>query len=267
MTRIIPGLLLAGAWLLLLLKGNFLLFWAVVVLICFIGGREFIRMAFPSILYERDRVILSAIIALPAIISLFIGQSGYSTAIGLVVPFCALICFVMYHYTRFERPLVIISRGLLGIVFIGFFGSHLVMIWSLPEGAHWLVILSAVTAGSDSFAYWVGSSLGKRKLCPNISPNKTVEGALGGIAGGLLACLLFYFLLDVQASLLTILAIGCFLSVTGMFGDLLESIIKRGTNTKDSGTILRGHGGVLDRADSLLMSAPVLYCTLVCMGL
>jgi phosphatidate cytidylyltransferase len=162
---------------------------------------------------------------------------------------------------------MIISRGLLGIVFIGFFGSHLVMLWSLPDGAHWLIILTAVTAGSDTCAYWVGSRWGKRKLCPNISPNKTVEGAAGGIAGGMLIGLLFFLLLDVKVGFLTILAIGCFLSITGMFGDLLESIIKRGTNTKDSGTILRGHGGVLDRTDSLLMSAPVLYCMLVCMGL
>ena len=267
MTRIIPGLLLAGAWLLLLLKGTFLLFWAVVVLIGFIGGREFVRMVFPSILYEKDRIILSAIIALPVVSLLFIDRSGYAAAIGLIVPFSALICFVMYHYTRFERPLMIISRGLLGIVFIGFFGSHLVMIWNLPEGPHWLIILTAITAGSDSCAYWVGSSWGKRKLCPNISPNKTVEGAAGGIAGGLLAGLLFYFLLDIPANLYAIVAIGCLISITGMFGDLLESIIKRGTNTKDSGTILRGHGGVFDRTDSLLMSAPVLYCLLVGMGL
>ena len=267
MSRTGPGLLLAAAWLLLLLKGSFLLFWVVGVLIGLIGGREFVRMVFNNMLFETDRVILSVIICIPMLATLYASQNMFSVSFGVLLAFVALTCFTMYHYTRFENPLSILTRGVLGIVLIGVFGSHLVMIRSLPDGAHWLVILSAITAGSDSFAYWTGSRWGRRKLCPNISPNKTVEGAVGGIIGGMFAALVLSLFLEVQASTFIILILAFFLSIIGMLGDLLESVIKRGTDTKDSGKILGGHGGVLDRVDSLLMTAPFLYCTLICMGI
>ena len=267
MTRTIPGLLLAVVWLLLLLKGNFVLFWAVAVLIGLIGGREFVRMVFPEIRFEKDRFLLSVIIAIPVFTSLYAGHQLFSISFGVLLAFAALTCFTMFKYTRFEKPLMILSRGALGIIFVGMFGAHLVLIRNLPDGAHWLVILSAITAGSDSFAYWTGCRWGRHKLCPNISPNKTIEGAVGGIFGAMFAAVLLSLFLDVAVSPFTVLVFAFFLSIIGMFGDLLESIIKRGTSTKDSGTILAGHGGVLDRADSLLMTAPFLYCTLTCMGI
>ncbi|MEJ2056339.1 MAG: CDP-archaeol synthase, partial [Desulfofustis sp.] len=130
----------------------------------------------------------------------------------------------------------------------------------------WLIILTAVTAGSDTGAYLVGSKFGRRKLCPSISPNKTVEGALGGIAGGVIAAVVLFFLFSIEAALwfVTLLAFG--LALVGMLGDLIESVIKRGFRVKDSGSLLRGHGGVLDRIDSLLLAGPVLYYILIFSG-
>ena len=259
MTRVIPGLLLAAGWLILLLKGSYLLFWGVVVLISLIGGREFIRMTFPDRLFAIDRVILAVIISIPVFASVFTQKSFLSLVFGVFIAFGALIGFMLYNYDKLRDPLHILKGGVFGIIFVGFLAAHLVLIHTLENGNHWLIILTAITAGSDSGAFWVGSRWGSRKLCPNISPKKTVEGALGGIAAGMAAGLILYSFLDVTAGLLTVLIMTFFLSIIGMIGDLLESMIKRGTSTKDSGTILAGHGGVLDRVDSLLLTAPSLY--------
>lgn len=259
MTRTVPGILLAGGWLLLLLFGPFMLFWVVIILVGIIGGREFTKMAFPDISDDFHHTVLSFIITIPILTSAFADNSTFLLSPGLFLAFCAIIIFTMYHYGRFKNPYKLLTRGVMGIFFIGFLGSHLVMIRGLADGGSWLIILSAITAGSDTGAYWIGCRWGKRKLCPLISPNKTVEGAAGGIAGAVTAALIMYSVLDVQASVLMVFVLAVFLSMAGMVGDLLESIIKRGTDTKDSGTLLGGHGGVLDRVDSLLLAGPFLY--------
>jgi phosphatidate cytidylyltransferase len=263
MARTIPGLLLAAGWLLLLLFGPYLLFWGVIVLIGILGGREFTRMALSDCFRDFDHTVLSLIVTIPILTTAFASQPVFVISPGLFLAFCAMIVFTMYHYSRFENPYLLLNKGVMGIFFIGFLGSHLVMIRGLADGAGWLIILTAITAGSDTGAYWVGSRWGKRKLCPSISPNKTVEGAAGGIAGAVIAALFMFFLLDVQASVVMVLLLAVFLSMAGMVGDLLESIIKRGTGTKDSGTLLGGHGGILDRIDSLLLAAPFLYYILI----
>lgn len=118
---------------------------------------------------------------------------------------------------------------------------------------------------ADSTAYFVGSFMGKRKLCPNISPNKTVEGALGGIIGSVLgavlAGLIFQFIVyrNVQFNYLALLVIGVYCSVVSILGDLVFSVIKRDCGIKDYGSIMPGHGGLLDRFDSVIFCVPVVY--------
>lgn len=266
MNRLVPGILLAAGWLLLLIYGSFQLFWGVLLVIAFIAGREYCKMALPDLLYESDRVLLPLFIVLPVVCSVFSRLHGAAVATGLLLGFAALAHYVIYHYRRFEAPLFVMSRTVLGLVYVGFLAAHLVLIRGLGDGADWLIILTAVTAGSDTGAYVVGSKFGRRKLCPAISPHKTVEGALGGIAGGVIAAVVLFFLCSVEAALwfVAVLAIG--LAVIGMLGDLIESIIKRGFRVKDSGTLLGGHGGVLDRIDSLLLAGPVLYYILIFSG-
>ncbi len=266
MKRIVPGLLLAGGWLLLLLTGSFLLFWGAVVLIGMIGAHEYLRMAIPNDLSATDRVILSVLICFPVFAAVFVSAPLFAPSFGLFLGFCGLIGFIFYHFSRFDNPLRILYRTVLGLVFIGFLAAHLVWLHALPDGAHWLAILTAITAGSDTAAFLVGSRWGRRKLCPQISPKKTVEGAVGGVGGAVLAALLLavFFPVDYGWPIIVVLAIG--LSFVGMAGDLLESSIKRGTGAKDSGRLLAGHGGVLDRVDSLFLSAPALYYLLIFSG-
>ena len=266
MNRILPGILLALGWLLLLAMGSFQLFWGIMVVIGFLASREYCRMAFTDYLYESDRVLLPLILILPILGALFCRQSEVVVAAGLLLGFIALAFYVFVHYQRFEAPLMILSRGTLGLVCVGFLGAHLILIRGIADGASWLIILTAVTAGSDTGAYVCGSRWGKRKLCPHISPNKTVEGGIGGIVGGVIAGLLFSLFFPVSVPFWFIALLAVILSVTGMVGDLVESVIKRGYGVKDSGTLLRGHGGVLDRVDSLLLAAPVLYYLLIYSG-
>ncbi len=135
--------------------------------------------------------------------------------------------------------------------------------WRLIEGAAWILVATAITAGSDSGAYFSGRYFGRHKLCPAVSPKKTIEGAVGGIGSAAVAALVFgCWLLD-RPQLFLLLAIAVFLSLLGVIGDLTESVIKRGAGVKDSGSCLGGHGGILDRIDSLLFAIPALYYILL----
>ena len=127
------------------------------------------------------------------------------------------------------------------------------------QGAQWIFLLWCVIFAGDTGAYYVGKNFGQRKLCPSVSPGKTVEGALGGIAAhivvGSLAKLILLPELGWAMSLLFFVCAG----IAGQTGDLFESILKRSAGIKDSSNILPGHGGILDRIDALIMAGPVAY--------
>jgi phosphatidate cytidylyltransferase len=119
-----------------------------------------------------------------------------------------------------------------------------------------LVFLTAF--GTDIFAYFAGSFLGRHKLCPSISPKKTVEGAIGGVVGSVLLCGVFgYFAL--RGFFIHCVVIGALGGVLSQVGDLVASVIKRGAGVKDYGRLIPGHGGLLDRIDSVLFTAPLVF--------
>ena len=214
-------------------------------------------MVLPFDTGKGDMLLLAASIALPVLLAGLWHESGLGG--GLFFSFFLSLCFVLIHYSQLQDCLSVLCRLVFGAVYIGFLLAHLVLIWQLPEGNQWLVILTAITAGSDSGAYYCGKTFGKHKLCPAVSPNKTVEGALGGLVCGIFAAVVFAAILLDSVNWGVLVVVAILLTGVGILGDLCESIIKRGTNTKDSGTILLGHGGILDRVDSLLLAAPVLY--------
>jgi phosphatidate cytidylyltransferase len=112
---------------------------------------------------------------------------------------------------------------------------------------------------TDSGAYFVGRAMGKNKLWPEISPNKTIEGAIGGVVFAVLFSWIYHYFTGVLDNYLIVTVMTIFLSVFGQIGDLVESALKRHYQVKDSGTILPGHGGILDRFDSLLFVLPILH--------
>lgn len=132
------------------------------------------------------------------------------------------------------------------------FGKYLILI---PMIAAWC---------SDVFAYLVGRTFGKHKLAPTISPNKTIEGSIGGILGGVVGMLIFaYFTKQfIDMSIIITIAIGALGSIVGQMGDLCFSMIKRQTGIKDYSKLIPGHGGILDRFDSIMFTAPITYILL-----
>ena len=153
----------------------------------------------------------------------------------------------------------IIQKQVLGVVYIPLSLSFLVTIRHDPDGMVWIFFLLAIIFAGDISAYYVGSYLGRRKLSPAISPGKTVEGAIGGIAGNLLAGIIgkYFFLpsLPWGPAIIFFIVAG----IAGQVGDLFESEMKRSSKIKDSGGLLPGHGGFLDRVDALLFASPVAY--------
>lgn len=152
-----------------------------------------------------------------------------------------------------------ISVALIGLVYICIFVSYLVLIRNRAEGVEWIFFVLIVLWMGDTGAYIVGSLIGRRKLCPSISPNKTVEGAIAGLFFSLLAGLACKKLFLPELSVFHCLIVTGGIACMGQLGDLCESIFKRERGVKDSGSLLPGHGGMLDRIDSLLFAAPLLY--------
>jgi phosphatidate cytidylyltransferase len=158
-----------------------------------------------------------------------------------------------------EQGLLNAAVNLFGTVYIGFMFAYILMVRSMPGGDGFFYILFTflVTWLNDTGAYFVGITFGKHKLSPRISPQKSVEGSVGGFLCGVMGSVGLALLFHRSLLLLTIL--GVLIVVAGQIGDLIESIIKRNAGVKDSGAFLPGHGGLLDRFDSLLLSAPVVY--------
>lgn len=148
----------------------------------------------------------------------------------------------------------------LGLVYIALPVTFLFLIAALePHGRLWLLFLLIVIWANDTFAYFTGRLIGKQKLSPEISPGKTVEGAAGGLIGGAIAAYVFNYYVHLAAAAHWILVLSIVIGVVGIFGDLAESLLKRSAGVKDSGSLIPGHGGILDRIDSLLFPAPFLY--------
>jgi phosphatidate cytidylyltransferase len=164
----------------------------------------------------------------------------------------------------FSKMLTGVGVTILGVMYIAFLGGFLVATRVGFEyhpylSTHLLGYFFLVLMGSDSGAYFAGKALGKHKLIPKISPGKTWEGLIGGFvaAAAFAALATFWFFPELPYQISIPLAVV--MSGVGVLGDLAESAIKRGSNTKDAASILPGHGGFLDRLDSLLLNAPILY--------
>ncbi len=256
MNRVIPGIALALCWLLLLLKGSVALFVFVLVVGLAIGAYEYGKMALFSESFLQP-VSLASLAILPLLAAFFVPGLGVSG--GLTIAFLLLSFWTLAVYREGFDSYAFFCRCSFGLLWVGFLGTHLFLIRELPDGNFWLLILTGITAGSDSGAYYAGRAFGRHKLSPLVSPNKTIEGAVGGIITGIVVAVILALLLLESVPWLFVIFSAVFLGIVGICGDLIESVVKRATGTKDSGTILGGHGGILDRADSILFAAPVLY--------
>jgi phosphatidate cytidylyltransferase len=259
MGRIVTGLLLGIGWLLLLLVGTYPLFCIVITAGGGIALYEFLHMSLPE--NERKYIPPGIILGIfPILVASLWGIWALTSSLFLTL--LLLIILTVVAYPSLDNGQVFVCRQWFGIFYIGFCGAHLILLRSFPNGIFWLLLLTAITVSSDTAAYYVGRKLGKTKLYPTLSPGKTRAGAVGGIIGGIIGGLLVAAFVFESANLAMIGLLSLILSAIGIIGDLIESLIKRVSGVKDSGQILPGHGGLLDRCDSILLTAPALYYAL-----
>jgi len=145
-----------------------------------------------------------------------------------------------------------------GLIYLGFLGSHFVFLRDAPNGRDWVLLALLATFATDTSSYFVGQLVGRTKITPAISPGKTLEGSLAGFAGGVAAVLVLNWALDAGAGA-EIIPLALLLPLVAQLGDLAESLIKRGAGVKDASRFIPGHGGFLDRLDSLLFTIPLVY--------
>ena len=179
---------------------------------------------------------------------------------ALVAAMVALM-FLVGLFSRQELMLSLQSAAytLLGVLYVSWLLSHVLLLRLLANGQFYVFFVFLVVWLGDAAALYVGSLFGHHKLAPAISPGKTIEGAIGGLFGSLGGALLGHFWLVPEFSLGQCLLLGGILAVLGQVGDLSESLLKRSTGVKDSGQLIPGHGGILDKVDGMLFSTPAMY--------
>lgn len=202
--------------------------------------------------------LLSAAVLAGGVISL---SAAYGEG-GLSFPGAALLIVLVASLWKVKDPAESFRRSgeaVLGTVYISFAFTSLLLLRDLPGGSAWIMVLLIILWAGDSAAYYGGSRFGRRKLAPLISPKKTWEGAIAGLLGSLVAGTVTALLLLDDLPLGRVAVLTLAVAASGQVGDLLESLWKRAKGVKDSGRIIPGHGGLLDRIDSLLLGAPVGY--------
>ncbi|MCA9780257.1 MAG: phosphatidate cytidylyltransferase [Candidatus Eremiobacteraeota bacterium] len=172
---------------------------------------------------------------------------------GMIVTFTVML---LRPHKRVS-PFLDAALTTMGVVYVGWFFSYVIHLRKLPEGAALITLLLFGSAFTDMGGYFVGRKYGRRKLYPRVSPKKTVEGAIGGVFTAMAACCGVGLVCGLPYQ--HCLAAGVIIAISGSFGDLFESSLKRDVGVKDSGTAIPGHGGALDRFDSLAFAAPIFY--------
>ncbi len=264
--RVLPGVLLTAFWLLLLLYASSSVFLFVVAAILFFAAGEYVKIVRHKEVASHSFFVRSVLL-LPVLTAVVSPYPVNIAAFSLV----AFLLLSWWHARQFvdtaaEAGFLGYIKDVFGLLYIGVFGVHICLLRVMPEGAAWILVATAITAGSDTGAYFSGRRFGRHKLCPAVSPKKTVEGVVGGVLAAVFTSLLIGYWLLAEPCPVFIVCSAVVLSLFGVLGDLVESVIKRGAGVKDSGSCLGGHGGILDRIDSLLFVIPALYYILIFSG-
>jgi phosphatidate cytidylyltransferase len=172
----------------------------------------------------------------------------------------------LFKPDELSRVLASVSATIFGVVYVALLAGFLIGVRMTPEttatpklSAKLITTFLAMVMMTDTGAYYTGRSLGRHKLAPRISPGKTIEGSIGGFITAVLAGLACKLVFFSEIPTPHVLVLGALIGLVSQVGDLAESLLKRGAQVKDSGSIFPGHGGMLDRVDSILFSAPILY--------
>lgn len=253
-TRVLSGLIMAPL-LAILYFGGYILF-AACFLIGIMAVREFYNGFHAMDIKPNFGIAVVAAIAL-YIIDLFTDDPQWYMLWFFGVVLASLLYLFNIEHRKLEDAMATIT----GVVYVVFFSFHVTLVEQTQYGILiWLVVLTAF--GTDIMAYFSGFLFGKHKLCPKISPKKTIEGSVGGTLGSVILCGLFGYFFAPEV-LVHCLIIGVLGGIVSQFGDLTASIFKRKMGIKDYGNLIPGHGGILDRFDSVLFTGPMVYYYIV----
>ncbi|HEX7830854.1 MAG TPA: phosphatidate cytidylyltransferase [Thermoanaerobaculia bacterium] len=184
-----------------------------------------------------------------------------SVELGMFVALLVIPASYVFSKNSLEDSLPSSAVAVLATTYVGMLGGSLIRLrHDFPVGWKLVFFLLLVVWLGDSGAYYTGKRFGKHKLSPRISPKKTIEGLIGGFVASVVTALVIHFTFFKEFPLIHAIIAGVILSFAGVVGDLAESMWKRSAAVKDSGTLIPGHGGFLDRFDSILFTAPILYC-------
>ena len=254
--RALVGIVILPVVILVLVAGGWVFALSVAVVLG-VAAWEYWRMV-TSGGFQPSALIVIGGVALMALLRYLFDFSGSQFGASALILVTMAMCTRSYELSR-NQPASDFAITLAGIFYLGWVGSYLISLRNLPNGEWWAFIALPAAWIADMGAFFVGRQFGRHKLAPRVSPKKTWAGAWGGLAGSIAGVAVLKLVSAHYLSWLDVAMIAIPGGILGQLGDLTESLIKRSAGVKDSGALLPGHGGLLDRIDALLFALPYVY--------
>ena len=252
-TRLISGIVLVIIALATIISGSWILFFTLLA-VSLIGMRELYRVMKVS---DEHVTVLELVGYLGAVLYYIAMKADFGNygTMAIIISMILILFVYVFGYPKYHAEQVM--AAFFGVVYVAVMLSFIYLTRSLPDGKFLVWLIFLCSWGCDTCAYCVGMLIGKHKMAPVLSPKKSIEGAVGGVAGAALLGVIYAAATQGKmAEYALICAVGALIS---MVGDLAASAIKRNQNIKDYGKLIPGHGGILDRFDSVIITAPVIY--------
>lgn len=252
-TRLISGIVLVIIALATIISGSWILFFTLLA-VSLIGMRELYKVMKVS---DEHVTVLELVGYLGAVLYYIAMKADFGNygTMAIIISMILILFVYVFGYPKYHAEQVM--AAFFGVVYVAVMLSFIYLTRSLPDGKFLVWLIFLCSWGCDTCAYCVGMLIGKHKMAPVLSPKKSIEGAVGGVAGAALLGVIYAAATQGKmAKYALICAVGALIS---MVGDLAASAIKRNQNIKDYGKLIPGHGGILDRFDSVIITAPVIY--------
>lgn len=252
-TRLISGIVLVIIALATIISGSWILFFTLLA-VSLIGMRELYKVMKVS---DEHVTVLELVGYLGAVLYYIAMKADFGNygTMAIIISMILILFVYVFGYPKYHAEQVM--AAFFGVVYVAVMLSFIYLTRSLPDGKFLVWLIFLCSWGCDTCAYCVGMLIGKHKMAPVLSPKKSIEGAVGGVAGAALLGVIYAAATQGKmAEYALICAVGALIS---MVGDLVASAIKRNQNIKDYGKLIPGHGGILDRFDSVIITAPVIY--------
>ena len=252
-TRLISGIVLVIIALATIISGSWILFFTLLA-VSLIGMRELYKVMKVS---DEHVTVLELVGYLGAVLYYIAMKADFGNygTMAIIISMILILFVYVFGYPKYHAEQVM--AAFFGVVYVAVMLSFIYLTRSLPDGKFLVWLIFLCSWGCDTCAYCVGMLIGKHKMAPVLSPKKSIEGAVGGVAGAALLGVIYAAATQGKmAEYALICAVGALIS---MVGDLAASAIKRNQNIKDYGKLSPGHGGILDRFDSVIITAPVIY--------